>query len=57
LHFHFGKRRNVLLKAWPKKIPGKNTGDALIKDVLTIKPYPMKKQSYAGGGEISVSRA
>jgi len=31
-----------------KKIPGKNTGDVLIKVFLTIKPYPMKRQSYEG---------
>jgi acetyl esterase/lipase len=35
----------------PKKLtPGKNTGDLLIKVLLTIKPYPMKRQTY---GDIS----
>jgi len=29
-------------------IPGKNTGDVLIKVFLTIKPYPMKDQKYVG---------
>jgi hypothetical protein len=29
-----------------KIIPGKNTGDLLIKVLLTIKPYPMKRQTY-----------
>ena len=31
---------------YKKIIPGRNTGDVLIKVFLTIKPYPMKNQIY-----------
>ena len=32
------------------KVPGKTTGDVLIKVFLTIKPYPMKRQMYEAIG-------